>query len=235
MKMFDDFMDSMAMGTVGRWCVRLMIIFVLIMAVLASIGAARANHTSPEARTIWVQSGCRTLQAAIAIVTTTGLLARRELEKSLARNSICGNLGGVAGRIHEILGTEVWAGDDLGDEMLMFHVIDPYGTSIYTWALKKEYLHFNNRRRQAADLIMISSQAAPQCGQHALVLDYFAQQYKEVPVAIGVTNSGALIELLTTKDGDTWTLHIVTPNGISCFLVAGENWRSLTPVKAPGI
>ncbi len=75
------------------------------------------------------------------------------------------------------------------------------------------------------------AQAAQQCDQRAKVLGHLAQTYKEAPVAIGVTNSGGIVEVLTTSDGATWTIIISTPDGTSCLVAAGENWRLLTPVR----
>ena len=76
-----------------------------------------------------------------------------------------------------------------------------------------------------------AAQAALQCDQRAKVLGHLAQKYKEAPVAIGVTNSGKVVEVLTTSDGDTWTIIISTPDGTSCLVAAGENWRLLTPAR----
>ncbi len=78
------------------------------------------------------------------------------------------------------------------------------------------------------------AQGAPAtCGARDGLLSQLAQKYGEVPVAIGVTGGaagGALIELLTAKDGLTWTLILTTPKGLSCLIASGEGWRPLVPV-----
>jgi hypothetical protein len=66
-----------------------------------------------------------------------------------------------------------------------------------------------------------------QCDQRNRVIGHLAQKYKEAPVAIGVTASGGLVEVLTTGDGGTWTIILSNPNGISCLVAAGEGWRAL--------
>ncbi len=66
-----------------------------------------------------------------------------------------------------------------------------------------------------------------QCDQRARVLGHLAQKYKEAPVAIGVTTSGGMVEVLTTGDGGTWTIILSNPNGTSCLVAAGEGWRAL--------
>ncbi len=68
---------------------------------------------------------------------------------------------------------------------------------------------------------------AQQCDQRARVIGHLAQKYKEAPVAIGVTTSGGMVEVLTTGDGGTWTIILSDPNGTSCLVAAGEGWRAL--------
>ncbi len=78
-----------------------------------------------------------------------------------------------------------------------------------------------------------SAQGAPAaCGARDGLLSQLARKYGEVPVAIGVTGGvagGALVELLTDKDGLTWTLILTTPQGLSCLIASGEGWRPLAP------
>ena len=68
---------------------------------------------------------------------------------------------------------------------------------------------------------------AQQCDQRARVLGHLAQKYKEAPVAIGLTSTGGMVEVLTTGDGGTWTIILSNPNGTSCLVAAGEGWRGL--------
>ncbi len=81
-----------------------------------------------------------------------------------------------------------------------------------------------------------SAQGAPAiCRARDGLLSQLAQKYVEVPVAIGVTGGvagGALIELLTTKDGTTWTLILTSPKGVSCLIASGEGWRPLAPAPS---
>ncbi len=81
----------------------------------------------------------------------------------------------------------------------------------------------------AAALSLAPSEGAAQatCNQRDNVLGHLAQKYREVPVAIGVTNRGGLVEVLSTGDGKTWTIIISTPDGQSCLVAAGEGWRAV--------
>jgi hypothetical protein len=65
------------------------------------------------------------------------------------------------------------------------------------------------------------------CDQRASVIGRLAEKYGEAPVAIGVTTAGALVEVLATGDGGTWTIIVSNPNGTSCLIAAGEGWRAL--------
>ena len=75
-------------------------------------------------------------------------------------------------------------------------------------------------------------QGAPvTCRARDSLLTQLEQKYGEVPVAIGVAG-GALVELLSTEDGMTWTIILTTPKGLSCLIASGEGWRPLAPVAA---
>ena len=73
-----------------------------------------------------------------------------------------------------------------------------------------------------------SFEAAAQsaCSPRTDVIGHLAKKFGEAPVAIGVTNKGGLIEVLTTGDGNTWTIIVSQPNGTSCMVAAGEGWRT---------
>ncbi len=70
------------------------------------------------------------------------------------------------------------------------------------------------------------AQGQPQCKPRDNVLEYLAKKYQEAPVAMGITYQGGLVELLTTENGSTWTIIISTPDGLSCFVAGGEDWRT---------
>ena len=59
------------------------------------------------------------------------------------------------------------------------------------------------------------------------VLSILAAKYGEVPVAVGVTSKGALVEVLTSGDGNTWSIIVSMSNGTSCLVAEGEGWRNL--------
>ncbi len=64
------------------------------------------------------------------------------------------------------------------------------------------------------------------CVQRSEALAHLDKKYGEVQVAIGVTNKGGLVEVLTSADGATWTIIVTTPDGTSCLVASGEGWRT---------
>ena len=70
------------------------------------------------------------------------------------------------------------------------------------------------------------------CADRDKVLSHLAKKYSEAPIAAGVTTSGGLVEVLTDEKGNTWTIILTTPQGLSCLIAAGEGWRVLEPADA---
>jgi len=75
-------------------------------------------------------------------------------------------------------------------------------------------------------LFATTAAAQPQCDQRDSVIELLSQKYKEAPIALGVTHNGGLVEVLTTGNGNTWSIIVTTPQGMSCLVAAGEGWRA---------
>ncbi len=58
----------------------------------------------------------------------------------------------------------------------------------------------------------------------AEIVGQLAARYTEAPTALGLTSTGAVLELFATADGATWTLVITLPNGNSRVIATGESW-----------
>ena len=56
---------------------------------------------------------------------------------------------------------------------------------------------------------------------------YFSWRLSPSALAIAIANNGALIELYAKRDKSSWTLVMTRPGGLSCVLVAGEEWNDL--------
>lgn len=88
----------------------------------------------------------------------------------------------------------------------------------------------------AAVLVSSGSLAASPCGVRAEIVAGLGQRYGEETVAIGLTSEGALLEVLASGDGGTWTIIQTAPSGLACMLAAGESWqpRGAPPGAADG-
>ena len=82
----------------------------------------------------------------------------------------------------------------------------------------------------AMSAIPAAAAGSPQCAPRPEFLKQLSKQFHEEPVALGLTNTGAVIEVLTSDDGSTWTMMISRPNGSSCLIAAGEGWEQGKPV-----
>ena len=67
------------------------------------------------------------------------------------------------------------------------------------------------------------------CSTRADLIKQLGTQYKEKQVAVGVNANGSLTEVLTSKDGATFTILNTRPDGISCILQTGETWMYQDP------
>ncbi len=67
--------------------------------------------------------------------------------------------------------------------------------------------------------------AQPVCMPHDDLTEQLYAKFAEAPVANAIANNGALVELFATRDRSSWTLAMTRPGGMSCVLVAGEEWN----------
>lgn len=65
------------------------------------------------------------------------------------------------------------------------------------------------------------------------MVEQLAKTYAEIPRSLGITSDGAVLELFTTSDGETWTLMVTLPSGLSRIIATGEHWLN-RPVLAKG-
>ncbi|NBB83026.1 MAG: hypothetical protein GVY28_06420 [Alphaproteobacteria bacterium] len=65
------------------------------------------------------------------------------------------------------------------------------------------------------------------CATRESILAYLAKEYAEQPVAMGLANSGGMIEVLTNSAGTSWTILLTKPDGETCMVAAGEGWETL--------
>jgi len=82
-----------------------------------------------------------------------------------------------------------------------------------------------------------SSQALAQmaCGKRGDFLAQLEKQYGETPTAIGITDQGALLDVVVSPAG-TWTMMLTVAGGPTCIVATGRHWETL-PAKSekPGV
>ncbi len=80
-----------------------------------------------------------------------------------------------------------------------------------------------------ANLVTRPAQAQTVCVAHTDLVSKLSRQFSEQPAALGLGGDGSVLQLFTSKDGDTWTLVRVLPNGNSCMMAVGESWTQMSP------
>lgn len=81
--------------------------------------------------------------------------------------------------------------------------------------------------------------AAAPCAPREVLLRRLAEGYGEAPRALGLTANGALLELLVSPGGRSFSILMTRPPSaersgqVSCLVAAGEGWRSAAPAEAP--
>lgn len=73
-----------------------------------------------------------------------------------------------------------------------------------------------------------SAQSA--CGPREQLVKLLADQYKEDPVGIGLSQPGQILEVFASSNG-SWTMVMTMPDGRACLIAAGDNWEMVTRVK----
>jgi hypothetical protein len=70
------------------------------------------------------------------------------------------------------------------------------------------------------------------CGPHREMVGFFDQAFGEKPVAIALTDFGALLEVLVSPQG-SWTIILTRAGGPSCVVATGQNWQTLATQGQP--
>ena len=75
----------------------------------------------------------------------------------------------------------------------------------------------------AALLVAGQADARVACNTREEVVKALSQQFAEVPVVHGITQSGQLMEMFASTEG-TWTLILSLPTGQSCLIANGDDF-----------
>lgn len=70
------------------------------------------------------------------------------------------------------------------------------------------------------------------CNKRSEVMKNLSLKYKEAPTALGMSSSGGVIEVMTSKDGQTWTVLLTRTDGSSCLVAMGSSWENVKYIAA---
>ncbi len=76
----------------------------------------------------------------------------------------------------------------------------------------------------ASNLALAQSAGSP----HEAVVEVLRDRHGEAPAFIGLASDGAIIEVFTSKSGETWTIVRTRPDGVSQVVAIGEFWEDVT-------
>jgi len=74
------------------------------------------------------------------------------------------------------------------------------------------------------------SHAQNKCAPYDGVVKAAKEKFNESVASSGVASDGTRIEILATPDGSTWTLIVITGNGLACFVTEGVDWYNAAPI-----
>lgn len=73
------------------------------------------------------------------------------------------------------------------------------------------------------------------CASRDKVVEALHEVYAENPVSLGVTEEGAVIEVMASNEG-SFTIVVTHPNGLTCPVASGSAWQSVAEqFKGDGI
>lgn len=115
-------------------------------------------------------------------------------------------------------------------------MFDPLPSWIPAWFAKSRRRLWLGLLGVLAALLLLaalldSAAAQSLCGDHGEIAERLAARFDERPAATGLTDGGALLELLAAPGG-SWTLLLVRApqSGVACVVATGQNWRALPPL-----
>ena len=83
-------------------------------------------------------------------------------------------------------------------------------------------------------VLPIAAEAAPaKCGDRAKLIQALKDRYKEVPVALGLSQKSTEAFEIYASEAGTWTVIMTMSNGVACVMAAGHSWQNL-PKKVAG-
>ena len=74
-------------------------------------------------------------------------------------------------------------------------------------------------------------QAQTACAQREAVVEKLEGRFGEIFAGGGLQNSNSVFEVWLSEEQGTWTILMTRPNGVSCIMASGTNWRDGDPAQ----
>ena len=85
--------------------------------------------------------------------------------------------------------------------------------------------------------VLVTEQGPQSRGQVCALHDDMVQGLKsgwgETSSALGINLAGALVEVFVSADHTTWSIVVTRPDGWSCIVTAGRDWRQSQSQSRP--
>lgn len=65
----------------------------------------------------------------------------------------------------------------------------------------------------------------PQCAKRTAILKTLYTKYDEVPIGVGLTANGSVLELVASGAG-SWSIIVTDTTGTTCPVAVGEAWSA---------
>ena len=86
----------------------------------------------------------------------------------------------------------------------------------------------------AVALWPFSAHGQAACTEREQVTTHLAKKYSEAPVAIGMVSNGNILEVFSSEHGETWTVTMTTPQGLTCLIAGGDTWETIPFILKTG-
>jgi len=63
------------------------------------------------------------------------------------------------------------------------------------------------------------------------IVSQLGAQFREVPVAGGIAANGSILEVFASRDGQSWTIIVTRPNGVSSVMAEGSDWSFIAAIR----
>ena len=71
------------------------------------------------------------------------------------------------------------------------------------------------------------------CGPHGQILRTLAERWGESPTGMGIVANGFVVEFVTNAGTGSFTVVLTQPGGVTCVVMAGENWEGWRVSRKP--